>query len=269
MINFADIVLFGFIGLFAVFGFVSGFRKSLVSLVGFTLSLIVAVITARLTTRALVSVDFLGNIVAGQDGWSIYGVIYGFLVPQLDTVSVAQMSQAYASGGEGAVAALFQTPELNLSWIFMAVTYPLVSSAATNPAFLSSNLGTARELFALELSYGVAIFIVGVLLFMAVRIIIACICLALRTKSRKKNPLGRVVGAGFGAARGMLYAIVILSLLTFLSGFPYVARPMEEIRNSAAVDPLSRGTSAVTELILRGGRDDRRFEMLLEISGFD
>jgi len=269
MINFADIVLLGLVGLFAVFGFLNGFRKSLVSLIGFTLSLVIAVFAARLTTRALMSVDFFGNLVAGRDGWSIYSFIHRFLVSELDNITVLQMRDAYYYGGEPAVAALFQSPQLNLGWIFMAVTYPLVRSAAVNPMFLNSGLVTARDLFALELSYGVAIFIVGVLLFIAVRIIVACISLALKTKNKKKNFFGRIFGAGLSAARGVLYAAVILSLFTFMSGLAFMNRPMEEVRNSAIVAPLSRGTSAVTELVLRGRVDDRRFEMLLEVSGFD
>jgi len=269
--NLADAILILIIALFFAWGFIIGFRKSLVRLIGFGVSLLISVLLAGLVARSLLNIDFIANFVAGSQN-SLYSFFHYRLSSQLDQITIEYLRAAYSYGGAYAVDAVFQDTRA----VFRLVVYPLVRSAATSSVMLNSNMETARDLFALELAYGTAVLITGALLFFLLRIFIACLNIVLKKRSKSKqaankmqNTLGRLLGAPLGAMRGLFFVSTILVVLSLMSGFSFMERPMEEIQSSIVASTISRGTQAISQLIIHSNPDNARFEILLEAAGFE
>jgi len=269
--NLSDLILILFIILFVVLGIRAGFKKSLISFIGFAVSLIITILLAAVATRALLTLDGFSSLVAGRDG-SFFAFFYRHLLNSLDYISIEYLRAAYNYGGADAVDYVFLGGGFDPTSIFMLVVYPLVRSAAVSPVMLNSTMGTARELFALELSYGLAVFLVGVAMFIVLRIIVACISIVLRKKSANRAALkaaARLGGGLIGLARGALYAGIILMVLSLMAGFSFMNAPMRNIEESMFVGNLANGANTVSELVIRSAPDHDRFEMLLLAAGFE
>ncbi|MCL2556752.1 MAG: hypothetical protein FWE03_07055 [Firmicutes bacterium] len=268
--NLADIILFILIAVFMFLGLRAGFKKSLVSFVCLAVSLLLSVLLAPVATRALMGIDSIANLIAGPNN-SIFTFFYNHLWAGLDQISIEYLNQVYSYGGATAVDAVFMDGGFNLSSVFMMIVYPLVRSAAVSPIMLNSTMDTARHLFALELAYGASVFIVGILLFLILRIIAACLNIAFKfsgKKGAKKNPVSRLVGGAIGLLRGAVYAGLILIVLSLLAGFAFMDTPMQTISNSFIAGHISNGANAITEFIIRSNPESTRFEILLKAAGF-
>jgi len=268
--NLADLSLILFIGLFGVLGFFAGFRKGLVSLIGFALSLVIAVLIASLVTQVLISIDGIANIVAGQQN-SLFVLFRRHLNSDLDYISIVYMRYTYLAGGADAVNALFDGRGGDFGIVFRIFVYPLVQSAAVSPIMLNSNMLTARDLFALELAYAATHFMIIIILFIVIRIIVACLSILLKTKHMddKKKSAGQIAGIIIGLTKGALYVCLVLAFMSLMTSLSFMDRPMQEIESSALVSPIARWTNSVSEWIINSQPENERFERLLEAAGFD
>jgi|GEM_PF-3496241 len=272
--NLADIIIIIVVAIFGIVGLITGFRRSLVSLAGFIVSLLITVLLASIVTDAMLGVNWIANLVAGQES-SLFAFFHRNIVTELDYITIEYMRNAYYYGGEQAIDAIFLGGGFDFSSVFMMIIYPLVRSAATSPLMLNSYMGTARDLFALELAYGTAILITGSLLFIVLRILVTCISIVLKPKrpieepTRAKKAAGSIVAMILGMLRGFVYAGVILAVLSLMSGFAVMDRPMEEVRGSVIARVISNTTNTVSELVISSRPEDVRFNRLLDAAGFN
>jgi len=149
----------------------------------------------------------------------------------------------------------------------------MVAPAAQNPIFLNSYMTSARQLFALELSFGVLVFITGVLLFAVFRIIAACIGLALRrvwlNKNGRKSRIGRVIALFIGIARAFMYSASLLIIINLLAGASFMLNTTQHIQNSTIVSSLSNTSISISHRVLSQNPNHPRFEALIRAAGFD
>lgn len=252
-----DIVILVFVLAMAIFGFVKGFFKSFVSLLGFVLSLVLAVLLSKVVAGALLSVDRIAEWVAGTK--SLYSWLYTKLPSSLEAITTQDIKLAEN------IKELFSE---EAPW-FLRMFYPLVSSGLSNQLYLDT-LGNARQIMALELAYGIYVFIVGIVLFIAFRIIAEAISLVFSKYSKgPKLFYGRVLGAILGICKGIIYSMVILTILSFLVNFSFMAQVNDEIEKSKIAGILSDASIKITSTLLESNEDDPRYARLLEVAGFN
>jgi uncharacterized membrane protein required for colicin V production len=255
----ADIVVLLLIGGLAIFGFYKGFVKSIVSLASFLVSTIIAFALAKTVANALLSVDTIGNWVAGKEG-SLYSLAYK-IMDGLENITTSQLS--LVASDSDALKALFneQAP-----W-FMKLLYPVLSSALTNTVYLAS-LSNAREILSLELAYGMFTLLVGIAIFIAIRIIAAVISIFFKSFSDgKKSFIGRLLGAVIGGAKGLLYTLVILCVLSLLSNVSFIQPISGYIENSKIASGLSSLSVKINTMIIENKEDAPRYERMVELFG--
>ncbi|MCL2675639.1 MAG: CvpA family protein [Firmicutes bacterium] len=258
-----DIVIIVLVLATAVFGFFKGFIKSLVSLLGFVVSLTLAILLSKVVANALLGIDGIGNVVAGGDK-SLYTWLNNMLPEALKNISTADLGAAAAD--PDALVAESGIKE-QLPW-WLTIFYPLVNSSLTNPTYLNAAvIDNARQIIALELSYSIYVLIVGIALFVVIRILAAIISIVFKRYMDKKSVPGRLLGGVLGAGKGVIYSMIILLVISLMSNFGFMGMISEKVSESKVASALTSATHKITAPLLKGDKSDKRYERLIELVG--
>ncbi|MCL2796646.1 MAG: CvpA family protein [Firmicutes bacterium] len=207
--SFVDIFIIVVIGITALFGLMRGALKTVVSFAVWVLSFVIAFFLANAVAVALLDVPGIASIVCGQSG-SLFSVIRN--IPQ------------------------------GIGGIFKGV----FSAAAKNSSVLS---GAVSELDAAYLLAAYAIFatIVGVLLFVLIRVLAAVIVLLfgkLGKKSKTLKSTSRIIGFIVGGLKGTCYVIMVLVLVSAVSTLPLIGGFVRDIIHGKPAVEASEGVKA-------------------------
>lgn len=254
-----DVIIILLVLATAVFGFFKGFIKSLVSLLGFVVSLALAILLARVVANALLGIDAIGNLVAGEK--SLFSWLQGIMPDGLKDITTEQMAAAPN------IDDLISQSSGVSSW-FMKIFYPLVGSGLKSTAYLAA-MENAQQIMAMELAYSIYVLIVGILLFVVIRIVAAVVSLIFkRFTTGKKSIGGRILGGILGAGKGFLYSMIILLVISIAANISFMQPVSQEVNDGKIASALTSATLKVTAPLLKGDENDKRHERLLEIAGF-
>lgn len=265
----ADIALLALIAIFAILGFFKGFYKSLGSFLGFVVSLLLAYFLSKVTAKAFLSVNTMGKWFVGADK-SLFTFIRGKMPAALSNISIEAMREAFAAGGIEALDALVVGTKGNfISSTMIKIFYPAVHSAA--PGYLIAANASAADVVALELSFTIMVIASGIALFIVLRLIAACInhIVGKMVAGKKRNPLSRLLGLGIGALKGLVYGMVIITILSFMSGYGFMSSVKKQLDDSAFAKPIASATSKISEKVFSDKDNDPRFKRILELAGLE
>lgn len=250
-----DIIFFAFIIVFAIVGFARGFFKTLVSLCGWLLCLSVSYLLAKSIANAILSESTVHWLVG--EG-AIYDKIYGIMPDELKELSLSALKSCESEELRR------QLVRENSSGI-MVLFSRFLQNAVCKEMYLSSSLQNAAQVLALELTYNLYVILVGVALFIVLRIVIMGVSLIVNNKfgGIAGKFAGKIGGCALGAIRGLMYASIVFTVLSLAAGFiPSVSKQLEASKVGA---PATNWISSVTgNIISQKNEDNGKYALLLE-----
>ena len=229
----ADIVIIVVVALMALIGLWKGFFKSLISFCGWLVSMLIAVLIARVVAEALLDIDAIGNFVAGTEGVSLFSIFRDMLPEEFLALKAgATEAEIRAALGDGIVGSILMP--------FIGVL--------TNETIAASAL-TVGDGIALGMAGGLFELIVGVALFIVLRIIMTLLVLFFKSlidKDKKQGVLSRLGGFALGAVRGALYCAVLLLAVGFMTPFSFMQPVTEEIDKGVLARPIATQVYALS-----------------------
>jgi len=251
-----DIALIGFVLIGALVGMYLGFVKTLISLIGWTVSLIVGIIFARMVADSLLQVPIFSRLIlGGGSGWSLAGQIESWLPGELATI-YATDAIAYQSTINDA---------MNNSLLGFLLT-PLFHMVV-DPAAAESGL-TVSEIFAMAMANHIFVIFIGFFIMMVVRVFVALITRAVDSffEDRKNlKSLDRAGGFFIGIAKYCLYVFIIFIGFSFVSATPFMRPVRTQIERTHITVHIAEGTIRVADRYLNG--DDGLIARIIELSG--
>jgi len=253
---FIDVALIGFILIGALVGMYLGFFKTLISLIGWTVSLIVGIIFAQMVADVLLQVPIFSRLLlGGGDGWSLAGQIESWLPGELAYI--------YASD------AMVQQDAINISmnnsllgFLLTPLFHMVVDSAAVESGL------TVSEIFAMALANHIFVIFVGFLIMMVVRIFVALATRMADSFLENRNNLQTLDRAGgffLGMAKYCLYVFMIFIGFSFISAMPFMSPVRNQIERTHITTHVVSRTVLVADRYLGG--DDGLIARIIELSG--
>lgn len=191
--SWVDIAIIAVLALFAIIGVVKGIKKSSLSLAAFLISFIAAFFLAKVVTEALLNIEAIKDIVMGTTGKAS---LYNWL---LSSISAAEPSE----------------------FIFKNFYQPVLEIIGK---YTFTESFTLTQGVALYYSFSIATVVVGIVLFILVRIVMSIICMIIKSYfGKKKSGLSRLGGMVVGAVRGAAWTFAVVIIFTFVSGFTFLA----------------------------------------------
>lgn len=246
--SYLDIAFLALVVLFAIVGVWKGFIKSAIGMFGWIVALLIAFFCAKPLAEWLAG-GVCKGIVTGDK--SLYSFFYGKLPEAVVSLpagaSAEEISAALGSG------------------VFAALIKPFVS-LFTSSDFMATS-ATVGEGVALVLANTVFTLLCGIVLFIVARLLMSLFgrfASSAIDSSRALTAVNRFLGLLLGAARGALYACILLFCAGFLTGFGFMDGYNRELDKSTICKPVSEYVATLPEKILN---DDDWFSDLLENAG--
>lgn len=216
-----DIILVVIIGIAALIGFIKGAMKSLISLCGLVLSLLVAYFLA-------------GYVLDLVSGWGFVQKLFF-----ADTGSIASWAASKLEALAGIPAGV--TPEQLTEYLAgtpFAMAAPLIAAALP---LLDTSARTLPQAVGLICANFVLFSIITMILFVIIRVILG-IVESIINKIRKNKVVGSVdhfLGILVGTVKGLVAAVCILAIIYALAiPFDFMDGIVEKINSSLLTGPL-------------------------------
>jgi len=248
-----DIILIAVVAIGAIFGLWKGFFKSIISLFGWVVSLIVAILLARTVASFLLDIPAISRMVlGGGEGWSLAGMIESWLPASLQNIPAGEATGAVIEEAMG-------------SGIWARILTPLIDALVGAVAAESGLM--LCQLVGVILANNIFIIFVGAGLMVALRVV-----MILFTKIAEKLRKNKVIRAadrlgGFfvGIAKSCVYIFMAFFALSFVIASDFMTPVRNHIDNTVITRRVSNGVFLVIDRYFYG--DDGFLQGLLDRLG--
>lgn len=214
--TFFDIGVWAVLLIFFLIGVRHGFINGVLSLVGAIVSIVAAIYFAGKFA------DLIQPLIGPPiDNW-VNGLLVKLFNPENDPANIYQV----AIGSEENIARLvgdaiskLGLPEAFTASIQTSITNSITLAVADNAAVLQEN--SIIDILTPIIGRGVLVLIAGIVLFIAIRIVIAIIEAVFRMillSSGVLKSIDRLLGGVFGLIKGALTVLIVFTLATFILG---------------------------------------------------
>ncbi len=241
-----DLLFVAIVVLFALIGFMSGFIRTVLSFFGWFISLLIAYLLAKAIANAFLSPETANWLIG--DG-SLYDKIYNIVPDGLKNMSMESIRTALNNGATDEM--IKETISAEASGL-LAFASTLIQTAVCKDIYLNSSIETVGQVLALELTYIIYVIVVGIIIFLTIRILVMGVSLIFRSRlsTRDCRFWERILGVGAGAVRGFAYACILLMLASYIAGF--WPKMNEEVSVSKVSAPVTTWVSEITGKMLSG-----------------
>lgn len=233
--SWVDIVIIVILALCALIGLKKGFYKSLMSLFGNFLAIVVAFFLTKVVTLAVLEIPAV-------NGWVFTETssLYSWVTSWVGNVT------------EGFLGNLI-TPLLG----------PITDIVNTTGAI------TQTQGVALYLSYLITSAAVMIVLFILIKIVVAIIFKIIGTLINRESPgaLSRLLGFVIGAVKGAVYVVIAMLIMNYALAFPVFQSVGDEIEKSTIGAPVFTQVQTISEKVLASSDNTNVIERLIELSG--
>lgn len=253
-----DIVFFAVILLFLVLGVIFGFFKTLVSFLGWAVCIFIAYLLAKAVANALLTAGIADRLVGG----AIYDGVYGLIPDKLKDVSLYEIRQMLRTGKTAEEVGEYIKSQ---SGGLLGFVSSIIQGAICKEMYLNSALQNAGQVLALELTYQIYVILVGVAIFVVLRILVMGVSIIFNSKlrGRKVKVWERFAGMGLGAVRGFAYACLLLMVFNFIAGFSSALKKQSE-SSKVSVPVTAWINDATSKVLSRDNEDNGRYLNLIE-----
>ena len=252
-----DIILISFIGLGALIGVWKGFFKSLISLFGWVVSIVLAILLARLVADFLLDITIISRLVLGgygYTGWSLASTIEGWIPQGLHGVP------AHYAGNEELIR---EAMGYGILGVLITPLIPMLTGTVAAESGL-----TVSQLMSMTLAnhiFVLFVIIALIIVFRVIMIIFTKIANAMR-KNKKLKSADRLGGFFIGAAKHGLYVFIIFFALSYFISSSFMTPFRNQLDQTSIMRPVSNGAFLVVDRYFRG--DDSFLQRILDITGF-
>lgn len=254
-----DILFFVFIVAFAILGFVRGLFKTLTSFFSWVVSLLLAYLLAKSIANELLTANMVQRLVGSK---SLYASIYNLLPESLKSISLQEIVTKINSGySQAEIKEYIRSQSSGI----IAFASSLIENAVCKDMYLNSSLTDVGQVLALELTYHIYVVMVGIAIFLVLRIIIMGITLIFNSKfnNRDVRLWERFAGIAMGAIRGFTYACIVLMLFSYISGLSVKINDM--VNESKVSVPVTTWVSDTTGEMLSGKlEDNEQYKLMID-----
>lgn len=233
--SYIDIAIIVIVSLGALIGLAKGFFKSIISLFGWLVSFIIAVLLTKVVGEALLDIEFIKGFVLGEQA-SLFSLILSKL-PPLDSTGV-------------------------IGFLLKPIIEIVTGSAAIAGAGVSLETGVA-----LILTNGIYSVIVCILLFIVIRIVLLLVTMFANAMTAGKflGAINRLLGFVVGAVKGFGTVCILILIMSFTLTLPIMAPVNAQIEKSVIAKPVSEFVFNMTEKFLKS--DENIIDKLLKFAG--
>lgn len=238
--SYIDIAIIAIVVLMAIIGLAKGFFKTIISFFGWLVSAIIAIFLSKVVAEALLDVGAIKNFVVGTgESFSLYKTVFNWLPESMDA--------AWPDGFLGTILAPLQ------GMIMGGV---------------GSTAATIREACALVLANGMFTAMVGIGLFIAIRIVMMLFTMFAKSLTRNKTigALNRFMGFIVGAVKGFAYVCILMLIMSFFMSANFMEPVRNQLDKSVIGKPVANVVYKLRDKYILG--DDGIFNRLLEYAGF-
>lgn len=231
--SWVDIVIIVIIALCALIGLKKGLYKSLMSLFGNFLSIVVAFFLTKVVTLALLEIPTVKEWVFGSS--SLYSWV---------TTWTASISEGFLAN----------------------LIAPLLTPIK---AVVDAGTITQAQGIALYLSYLITSAAVMVALFIVIKIVMAIVFKIIGSLINRESPgaLSRLLGFVIGAVKGGVYIVIAMLVMNYMLAFPFFQPVGVAIEESAIGAPVYAQVQTISEKILASSDNEDIINKLIDISG--
>lgn len=237
-----DLIFFGVIALCAALGFIFGFFKTIISFLGWFICILFSFLLAKAIANAFLGAQTINRLVG--EG-SLFDLVYGVVPDKLKSISLEQIREGIAAGEN--------VKELVRSQMdgFMVFASSIIEGAICKDMYLNSAIENAGQVLALELTYHIYVIMVGIIIFLLLRVIVMMLSFLFKFRLGRKVKLWeRLAGIGAGIVRGFAYACIIVMVASYVGGMSDIVK--EETDASKVSVPVSTWVNDLTGKMLSG-----------------
>lgn len=239
-------------------GFIRGLFKTVISFFGWFLCILIAYLLAKAVGNALLTPKMAQTIVNGK----LFEAVFGMIPDGLKEVSMNEIRQMLADGATSEQ--VFEYVR-SLSGTVIGFAFTVMRGAITKDIYLNSQIESAGQVLALELTYQIYIVLVGIAIFIVLRVIVMGVSVLFGGKlvGREIKLWERLGGLGLGAVRGFVCACILTMVLGFAAGFSSKLKEQTDVSNVAvpATDWINEKMSAA---LAKGNDGNERFQNLID-----
>lgn len=204
----SDIIVIALLALFGVIGVLIAVKKSLLSLAAFLVAFVIAFFLSTVVAEALMGIEGIRTFVIGGDGWSLYTWIHGGIGESV--------SAHYPIDWTTLELLPDQTPTA-LGTNFYAPILEIVKGFGYTAQF------TADQGVSLYLAFIMFSAIVGVALFIVIRLLLIIVTAIIKSFiEKRKSGVARFFGLLVGMVEGFCVSLALMIILSTMGGLTFV-----------------------------------------------
>lgn len=253
-----DIVFFVVIVLLTMLGFTRGLFNTIVSFFGWFVCIFIAYLIAKSVGNALLTSGMAEKIVNGK----LFDSVYGLIPDGLKQVSLSEISNMLNKGSSAQE--VFQYVRSQAGSL-IGIAFTVLQSAITKDIYLNSHIANAAQVLALELTYQIYIVLVGIAIFVVLRVIIMGLTIFFggKFRNRELKLWERLGGLGVGAVRGIFCACILTMVFGFVAGFSSTLKKQNDA-SKVAVPATNWINEKMSSALAKGNEGSDRYQNLIE-----
>lgn len=252
-----DLVFFAVIALMTVLGYLFGLFKTIVAFFGWLVCILIAYLLAKAVANAMLTYGMAEKIVNGK----LFEDVYGLIPEGLKKISISEINDMLSSG---------QTNEQILEYVksqaggLVSFAFTIVQGVIFKDIYLNSSLDNVGHVLALELTYQIYVVLVGIAIFIVLRILVMGVSVIFGGKLRGRTVKlwERLGGLGLGAVRGFFYACLLVMVFGFIAGLSPKLKEQNDSSN-VAVPVTNWINEAISRGLSNGNDESERYENLI------
>ncbi len=269
--SYIDIALLVVVALFALIGFILGFGKTMSKLFGWIMSILIVLIITDLIVNLLLTNQRVIELIAGNANSSkssLFKWVMAKIPQELRDIPMSEVSQIYLTSGSNGVSKIIN----DKGGAVFSILAPILVNYVINPIYLASGMATMGEVIAAQLSLLILSVIVGAILFLLIRIIMAIIAKVIRNASGEgKSLFSRLGGFLVGAVRGGMYCVLLLLTLNMVmgAGIEQLKVLDEQVENSVFSKDVIEMVDDVSDKIVESNKANDNVKKMIKLVGYE
>lgn len=253
-----DLIFFAILVVMTALGFVFGLFKTIVSFCGWVVCILIAYLLAKAVANAMLSAGMAEKIVNGK----LFEAVYGIIPNGLKEVKMSDIANMLSQGQSNQQ--IFEYVRSQAGSL-MGFAFTILKGAIAKDMYLTSDIDNAGQVLALELSYQIYVVLVGVAIFLLLRVLVMGVSIYFggKFRGREVRLWERLGGLGLGFVRGVFCACILTMVFGFVAGFSGKLKTQNDA-SKVAVPATNWINDAMSKALSKGNEESDRYQNLID-----
>lgn len=253
-----DLVFFAILIVMTALGFLFGLFKTIVSFCGWFVSILIAYLLAKAVANAFLTVGMAEKIVNGK----LFEAVYNLVPEGLKEIKMSAISEMISKGQSDQQ--IFEYVKAEAGGL-MSIAFTILKGAVTKDVYLNSGIDNAGQVLSLELTYQIYVVLVGVAIFIVLRIVVMGVSVLFGglLRGRDLHLWERLGGLGLGFVRGLFCACILTMVFGFVAGFSSKLKTQNDA-SKVAVPATQWINEKMSRALAKGNEESDRYQNLID-----